>query len=1413
MDCRGGIVYLAMIFLFAVGSTTTAHAIDHYDDLPVKSVTSTTLFTGTVPGAGEFITLDFSPLSIPDDPMVGDEVCFEFTATNTSTDTLTGVQVKTDGGIVLSANFLNDAVLLPTGVENPNANTNTGSGTFVFTGSGCAILTADEIDFGFAIRPVNVMGANEAGEMVTDCVDAISCFGVTLTCTDYNISLDAECETLLTPELLRINVPDSLYGNLRIRIEEADGSFRPTALLTNDDVGTSVNVVVDIPGCSNVAPCWSNANIEFKLGPSQICTDPIEVTCLENIAISDPIITFACGNTEFIRGEVIREDICRGDTLFRESVTFAVRDDFGNISESCTQVKYVTQANITSADIDYPVDMEVSCEATFFNASGEVDPRIVGSPSFQGVPLYNNPDIVQLCNVFAEFEDLQDIDVRCRRTIIRRWIVSEWLCEGGIGRDTGFQRIILRDTTPPVLNLGADRLELSASQDNCMGIFDIPVFTVTDNCQVDSLVEVEIRYPGGSNIISDDLTNILLPLGLDTVFFIARDICGNESSDTMFVNVSDVIAPVAVCLREFVVSIPDDKAWVDIEGFDEGSFDACDLESRCVVRADHQDLFLSLGPNAAGYLVFQAFDEALMAADANGMTCYRDYSEGLTMTNDDDELLINVDDLCTQAILFCCLDSGVEVPVKLRVEDAAGNRNECHVMVSGQDKDAPFITCLTEEIDVSCDFVFDPNGNLDGLFGTIIEGSTVTPVTGVPDSFIVASSGPLVNGTFVDNCSIGRLMQSRTVDIDSVCQTGTIVRVFTIMEGGVARNICTQTINIVGDQNNNPLEFEFFPEDVRLEALTPDDVENLAKTNPPVVRDVGCSLIGLGFTDQAFVNDNNDVYCTKIIRTWQVIDWCRSRGADIELEGQQTILVIDNDAPEVVLNTSITVPQPIAPDVIEVTATATDNVVSNPQFLQWIVVVTAAGSATELSRDTLDFTDFRNSTAVANLGSLPEGDYVVTWSVSDPCGNVDIIDQDLTVLPQQRADNLVNVTGEVASAFGPMMDNIDVFLGAQPGSFEDAISTATNQEGNYAFANMEVGKSYHVDAEKDDDHLNGVTTLDLILIQKHVLGTRQIEDPYLMLAADVNKDLRITSLDLVDLRKLILGITDRFPSKDSWTFVHADQDIDQGARFGLPLEESYFIDNLQADIDVQFIGIKTGDISGDAVAHSTGISSGRSLSQTEWNYNIKPLADGLTSIEIVAVEDQVIDGFQGALSWDEGQQLMSIESGTIALSSDHYNDALVGAGLLPISYASQEGEEISKGDVLFTLIFESSSTIDIDLDERTMSAQVYADDTPSDLIITPQESIVEFEQIALQQNTPNPWSENTVIAADLPIDGEVTLRIFDLQQKVIHQESRWVEKGSTIFRISQEDVSQVGLYFYEVEIGGHVARHKMIKVN
>ncbi len=1374
---------LSMVFLFTLGLVSFGQA------------------------QSDAIGLEFEVRDQPVNPAPGDEVCFDFTATNLTNDTLHSVMII-QNSVIIGGPSVSGFGLLPNGVTLPGANPVTGSGTFVLTGSSCGLISTADIGNGFFIPPA-VTASCSTGASTT--VSPITCFGVTLTCTDYNVSLDAECETLLTADLLKINtrVPTD---QLRIRIQEADGSFRPTAMVDDNDVGKAVKVMVDIPGCSNVAPCWSFANIEYKLGPAQICTIDT-VSCAQQIAMSDPIITFSCGTTEFIRGEVIREDLCKTSPLFlaKETITYAVRDQFGNVSDTCTQVRYITKPNLEDnlADIEWPEDrIEVSCEAAIFNTRGEVDPRLAGTPQWDGVDLFFNKDVPSLCNVFADYEDIQDLDVACMRTIIRRWTVTEWRCEGGAFRTSFNQRIILRDTTAPVITLPVTQVELGVNESGCTASYIVPEIGVADNCQPDSTIEIEVRYPGGSSLTSNPTNRMIsVPMGLGNIIeYIARDRCGNESRDTILVDVLDKTAPVAVCLRETVISITGGEVTMTVDKFDQDSYDACEIDKVCVVRMDDQTLFNSLRPNARNEVLFSVFDLALADRASRNEGCYRDYS-AYTITRGE-KVWISRDGLCTDRVKFCCLEAGKDIPVILRAYDMAGNTNECMVMVGVQDKSDPVITCPTEEIVVSCDFDFDPTADLTGLFGTIKDGLNVDPID-LPREFLVDSSGPLVNGTHIDNCILGEVIETKEISIDSICRTGHVIRRFSVVNGNDTVQVCEQLIRIVGDQNNNPLEWDYFPGTVNLEAKTPTDVKDLAKTDPPTIVNVGCSLIGLGHRDQAFHVDSG-IYCTKIVRTWEVIDWCRNPTGLVELDSIQFILVSDNDAPEVTINPNVTVPQPSAGNAIEVTATATDNVVANPKYLNWSYEVYRGSQTTPFIIDTLGFTDFRNSSAVIRLEGLTTGDYTINWIVSDQCGNTAEVEQSLTVT-DARDEEASNVVGQVLFSQGGTMDQVEVYLTQQAGQYADAAMSITDTEGSYAFDNMPLGGQYFIDPEKNDDPLNGVTTLDLILIQRHILGLSVLEDSALLIAADVNNDFRVTALDLVDLRRLLLGYTENFPKKDSWTFVHDQQALD----FGYPLEDDYRIEELAGDMAISFTGIKTGDISGDAVGHSAGISSGRSVSVNTWSYKRVEFQSGMVGIEIVANEDMDLTGFQTNWNFDASMSFKSIIAGRLDITSDHYNVSMTGEGKLPMSYYNGEAISVNESDVLFTIIFDKEGLSNqgvLSLSSERLSSEVYSEEGTSTLKLE-NSKIAVLTELSVEQNTPNPWSETTIIRANIPESGQASFRVYDLHNRLIHQEARTVEKGIQAFSLNQEDVPQSGVFFYEVELNGKVARQKMIRVN
>lgn len=140
--------------------------------------------------------------------------------------------------------------------------------------------------------------------------------------------------------------------------------------------------------------------------------------------------------------------------------------------------------------------------------------------------------------------------------------------------------------------------------------------------------------------------------------------------------------------------------------------------------------------------------------------------------------------------------------------------------------------------------------------------------------------------------------------------------------------------------------------------------------------------------------------------------------------------------------------------------------------------------------------------------------------------------------------------------------------------------TTTDTSGNYTFTGLEANADYTISIENNNEHANGVTTLDLVLIKKHILGITEFTQPWQWLAADANNNHSVSTLDLVDLRRLILGITTTYPNNVSWKFVP------ETYQWGDIANGQFIVQNLQGDVDsVNFIAVKIGDLNDTVILH------------------------------------------------------------------------------------------------------------------------------------------------------------------------------------------------------------------------------------
>ena len=140
------------------------------------------------------------------------------------------------------------------------------------------------------------------------------------------------------------------------------------------------------------------------------------------------------------------------------------------------------------------------------------------------------------------------------------------------------------------------------------------------------------------------------------------------------------------------------------------------------------------------------------------------------------------------------------------------------------------------------------------------------------------------------------------------------------------------------------------------------------------------------------------------------------------------------------------------------------------------------------------------------------------------------------------------------------------------------LSTNTIEDGSYIFEqNILDGSTVNIDVSYPDYLTNGVTTLDMALITRHILGVQALDSPYKRIAADVNNSNTITTLDIILIRKAILQLIDHFPNNDSWEFISADEDLDWSNPWDY--DGPLHLDTISSDSIYNIIGIKIGDVS------------------------------------------------------------------------------------------------------------------------------------------------------------------------------------------------------------------------------------------
>ena len=109
----------------------------------------------------------------------------------------------------------------------------------------------------------------------------------------------------------------------------------------------------------------------------------------------------------------------------------------------------------------------------------------------------------------------------------------------------------------------------------------------------------------------------------------------------------------------------------------------------------------------------------------------------------------------------------------------------------------------------------------------------------------------------------------------------------------------------------------------------------------------------------------------------------------------------------------------------------------------------------------------------------------------------------------------------------------------------------------------------------------GITALDLVLIQKHILGIEVFTEPAEYIAADTNRDGQITGIDIIHIRKIQLGIYSDWPDSENYLFI---DDTDYANFDWWELDIYGQTDPCNGILSTNRIGVKTGDVNGSIVS-------------------------------------------------------------------------------------------------------------------------------------------------------------------------------------------------------------------------------------
>ncbi|MDA9774118.1 HYR domain-containing protein [Saprospiraceae bacterium] len=1289
-----------------------------------------------------------------------------------------------------------------------------------------------------------------------------------------NLSLDQDCHAIITPDFVLEGNIFGCYDDYCITIVDENGNELPSNEI--DETYLDQILTITVTDCNNTGnSCTTEVTIEDKLLPVIVC--PIDITLTCNIDPEPELTGFAelahCepNSTITYNDELINNGECatpRAEILR----TWLLTDAQGNTDE-CVQT--ITFDKFELDVLIFPEDLilgdAISC-ADIANDPTLSDPVNTGTPTLDSTSIYGQ----HFCELFVGYWDevLDDANCPSGYQILRHWTVRDE-CQDiidGVNPVKHIQSITINDkNAPEITELNDVTIDVTS---NCLVDYFIPPIQIHDDC---GNAQYSISTTAG--YFDDGFIKDIPLLGIPIIVTItAEDNCFNFSTSSFKISTIDSQPPVVVAETSRTVSLTiNGEAKIYAEYFDDGSHDNCGdidffvrrIESTCAIYGD--DVVFDQ------YVHFCCED---VQFDDDGNTI--PIMVELQVCDDSDadgEVENNGDDNCNTAMVQVIVQDKL-APVIICPVDQTITCNDYNG-IDWTDSDlvntifgAPFstATCDVELTEVIADNFECGLGVVFRSFTAVSAGGTSTCSQLIT---IEATASELLtedriqwpsNQTFNACIAIDEFPHP-IIDLNGLCTSAGIsynIDTFDFAGGACKKyvvqwqvidqcifdeNYVDPVTGEISPFNSDNGYFDQFVEYDVFDAMPPvlncqtlmipaDDCETATVTITVNATDDCTDSEFLGIQWRLDIGNDNIIdipvsgwnigSITEVLPIgthsvmWLVNDGCGNESACSQIisitneDKSPTPYCYDGIATALMSNLgSVIVPAEL------LDAGSFDNCSENLNFTTIPESVVLEGNlsnqeAFEQSNQFWTFTcdDIENGVSQ---------EFEMYMFVEDEDGNFDFCIATLSIEDNLDAcaDNITSsmIAGLISTEKEEAVELTEVTISSELSSYP--MQMTTDETGEFEFSANPETYAFQIRAERNDNYLNGVTTGDIIKIQKHILGLEVLDSPYKVIAADVNGDQDVVGQDIVILRKLILGhyVDDENPYNDSWRFVDQKQEFTNYLS-PWPYDQVLFIDSLEGPMnDQDFVAVKIGDVNQTAEPNlNSDILDTRNNLVYYLVVDNEFLESGKeASIEILTSESIDFTGAQIEFTWDPSKMdLKSITSGNLEVNESHINVDNEN-GNLWISKDVAKGQKLNTDDIMFTLSFfikESDlalNLLSVDFDRFVSEIYIGKQIESRDLELRERNSEDETNYVfRMEQNEPNPFVDKTFIEFEISERQEVEFSFYLDNGTVVKTVKETYPAGVNTLTINRKEIPATGMIFYRMKAGDFTAVKKMI---